>query len=339
MELVGVAPDVWACLQEDRGLGCSNSGLVTRGGGLVVDTFWDLPHTRALIATYGRVWRGPVRRVVNTHHNGDHCWGNQLFPEAEVIGHRLCAASFGRESPAALQALRAARAGADPALAALGAQLASWDFSGIEPRPPTTLVDDRLDLDLDGLAVELRYVGPAHPAGDLIVHVPGARVVFAGDVVFHRCTPLAWEGTYDAWLAALDAIVALDPAVVVPGLGGRGPAGDAGLPRLRARRGRAPLRGRTLGARGGPPHRSGSVRRVDRARAHPLQRRARLPRAARRSMGRAPRRARALPRHVRAARGLAGRVTAAGRAWGVRSAGARGGRRRAPASGSADRAP
>jgi glyoxylase-like metal-dependent hydrolase (beta-lactamase superfamily II) len=219
MELVGVAPDVWACLQEDRGLGCSNSGLVTRGGGLVVDTFWDLPHTRALIATYGRVWRGPVRRVVNTHHNGDHCWGNQLFPEAEVIGHRLCAASFGRESPAALQALRAARAGADPALAALGAQLASWDFSGIEPRPPTTLVDDRLDLDLDGLAVELRYVGPAHTAGDLIVHVPGARVVFAGDVVFHRCTPLAWEGTYDAWLAALDAIVALDPAVVVPGHG------------------------------------------------------------------------------------------------------------------------
>jgi cyclase len=219
MELVALAPDLWACLQEDRGLGCSNSGLVARGGGLVVDTFWDLPHTRALIATYARAWRGPVRRVVNTHHNGDHCWGNQLFPEAEVIGHRLCAASFGRESPAAMQALRAARAGADPALAALGAQLAGWDFSGIEPRAPTTLVDDRLDLDLDGLAVELRYVGPAHTAGDVIVHVPAARVVFAGDVVFRRCTPLAWEGTYDAWLAALDTIVALKPAVVVPGHG------------------------------------------------------------------------------------------------------------------------
>src|SRR5579884_2335214 len=202
MELVALAPDLWACLQEDRGLGCSNSGLVARGGGLVVDTFWDLPHTRALIATYARAWRGPVRRVVNTHHNGDHCWGNQLFPEAEVIGHRLCAASFGRESPAAMQALRAARAGADAALAALGAQLAGWDFSGIEPRPPTTLVDDRLDLDLDGLAVELRYVGPAHTAGDVIVHVPAARVVFAGDVVFRRCTPLAWEGRYDAWLEA-----------------------------------------------------------------------------------------------------------------------------------------
>jgi len=78
MDLVQLAPSVYACLQEDRGLGCSNSGLVSRAGGLVVDTFWDLPHTRELVATYARVTDEPARRVVNTHHNGDHCWGNQL---------------------------------------------------------------------------------------------------------------------------------------------------------------------------------------------------------------------------------------------------------------------
>ena len=60
MDLVELAPDVYACLQEDRGLGCSNSGLVRRGGGLVVDTFWDLPHTRELLATYGRVAPQPA---------------------------------------------------------------------------------------------------------------------------------------------------------------------------------------------------------------------------------------------------------------------------------------
>src|SRR5215470_367248 len=92
MELREVARDVYACLQEEKGLGTSNSGLVNRAGGLVVDTFWDLPHTRELIAHYARVWRGPARRVVNTHHNGDHTWGNQLFPGAEIIGHRCCAA-------------------------------------------------------------------------------------------------------------------------------------------------------------------------------------------------------------------------------------------------------
>jgi glyoxylase-like metal-dependent hydrolase (beta-lactamase superfamily II) len=219
MELQEIATDVYACLQEERGLGTSNSGLVNRDGGLVVDTFWDLPHTREMIATYARVWRGPARRVVNTHHNGDHCWGNQLFPEAEIIGHRLCAASFGKERPEFMQALRNAGASEDPMLRGMARQLADWDFTGIELRPPTTLLDDRLELDLGGVAVHLIYVGPAHTAGDVIVHLPRERVVFTGDILFRLCTPIGWEGTFERWIAALDAIVALDPAVIVPGHG------------------------------------------------------------------------------------------------------------------------
>jgi cyclase len=219
MDLVELAPSVYACLQEEKGLGTSNSGLVDRGGGLVVDTFWDLPHTREMIATYARVWQGRARRVVNTHRNGDHCWGNQLFDGAEIIGHRLCAEQFGVENPAVMQALRGATGSSDPATAAMAGLLADWDFSGIELRPPTTLVDDRLALDLDGIAVDLIWVGPAHTAGDLLVHLPRERVVFTGDVLFRLCTPIGWEGTQAQWVRALDTIVALDPAVVVPGHG------------------------------------------------------------------------------------------------------------------------
>lgn len=219
MEVREIARDVFACLQEDRGLGYSNSGLVDRGGGLVVDTFWDLPHTREMIAHYARVWTEPPRRVVNTHANGDHCWGNQLFPQAEIIGHRLCAAGFAKESPAMLQALRGAVSSDDPAASSLARKLADWDFSGIELRPPDRLIEDRLALDLDGVTVELLYVGPAHTAGDVIVHLPDQRVVFTGDVLFRRCTPVGWDGTYDRWIAALDTIVALGPEQIVPGHG------------------------------------------------------------------------------------------------------------------------
>ena len=219
MELREIGRDVYTCLQEDRGLGTSNSGLLTRGGGLVVDTFWDLPHTRDLIAQYARVWNAPARRVVNTHHNGDHCWGNQLFTGAEIIGHRRCAEAMLKEQPTLLHILRGAADSADPAMAAFARALASWDFTGIELTPPTTLVDDRLDLDLDGMRVELLYVGPAHTAGDLIVHLPAERIVFTGDVLFRLCTPIGWEGTYERWIAALDRIAALQPAVVVPGHG------------------------------------------------------------------------------------------------------------------------
>ena len=94
MELTQIADDVYACTQPDTGLGASNSGLVDRGGGLVVDSLYDLPRTRRMIELYATVAADPARRLVNTHHNGDHCWGNQLFPQAEIIGHRLCAANF-----------------------------------------------------------------------------------------------------------------------------------------------------------------------------------------------------------------------------------------------------
>src|SRR6516225_2668470 len=199
MDLVELAPAVYACMQEDRGLGTSNSGLLNRAGGLVVDTFWDLPHTRDLIATYARVWSGPARRVVNTHNNGDHCWGNQLFPGAEIIGHRMCAENFAKENPRMLQALRDATGSSEPAVADIAAQLADWDFSGIE--------------------LHLIWVGPAHTAGDLIVHLPRERIVFTGDVLFRLCTPIGWEGTSAQWVRALDTIVALRPAVIVPGHG------------------------------------------------------------------------------------------------------------------------
>src|SRR5215211_6821664 len=168
MRLEEIATDVYACLQPDQGLGWSNSGFINRGGGLVIDTFWDLPHTRELIENYRRVWREAVRKVVNTHSNGDHCWGNQLFEEAEIIGHRLCAEAFSKERPQMLQMLRNAAASPDPAIAALAGKLAAWDFSDITPMPPTTLLEDRLELNFDGLAAQMIYLGPAHTSGDVI---------------------------------------------------------------------------------------------------------------------------------------------------------------------------
>jgi glyoxylase-like metal-dependent hydrolase (beta-lactamase superfamily II) len=186
---------------------------------MVIDTFWDLARTRQMMEQYARVWPHPARRVVNTHHNGDHCWGNQLFTGAEIIGHRLCAAAFGKESPELMQQLRDARDLPEPGLAAFAAALREYDFSGIELTPPTTLIDERMDLELDGEAVEMLYVGPAHTIGDVVVHLPRQRVVFTGDVLFRLCTPIGWEGTFANWSAALDRIIALDPQVVVPGHG------------------------------------------------------------------------------------------------------------------------
>jgi len=75
------------------------------------------------------------------------------------------------------------------ALIVFAAQLAPYDFSGITGTVRTRTLEVRLGLDVGGRTVELIEVGPAHTPGDLIVHVPDARAVFAADVVCIGATP------------------------------------------------------------------------------------------------------------------------------------------------------
>ncbi len=185
----------------------------------MVDTFWDLPRTRQLLDLYAGVHPASPKRVVNTHHNGDHCWGNQLCEGAEILGHRLCAEAIGKDiAPAVLHQL----AHAEPPIPGMGRfaeALKAYDFGGITLTPPTTLFDESLTLDLDGLRVDLLYVGPAHTIGDVVVHLPEQGILFGGDVLWNGCTPIGWEGTYAQWYAAIDRVLALAPRVVVPGHG------------------------------------------------------------------------------------------------------------------------
>jgi len=215
----------------DRGRLCdSNSGFINRGSGSLIDTQCDLFHARRMAELFGSIWQGVPKRVINTNESGDHVWGNQVFADAEIIAHRtlpermrqmgdlrdyklLLEGVDGWLSRLRLKAIR-------PGLLAVGTQLKrDYDFSGIEPTPPTTLFDERLVVDLEGLEVHLIHVGPCHRIGDTIVHVPAERVVFAGDVIFRQCTPMGWCGNCASWLRALDLIVWLDPEVVVPGHG------------------------------------------------------------------------------------------------------------------------
>jgi glyoxylase-like metal-dependent hydrolase (beta-lactamase superfamily II) len=230
MKLQQVSDSCFAVLNEKNRMCDANSGLINRGGGVVVDTQSDLYHARRMIELFGRVWPGIPKRVINTHEDGDHVWGNQLFEGAEIIAHRTV--PDGMRQIANPREPRRLLHGVDrllprlfleafhPGALALARQLQQdFDFDGIEMVLPTTLFDERHVLDLDGMEVHLIYVGPCHRMGDTIVHVPKERVVFAGDVIFRHCTPVGWTGTYEKWLTTLDLIIWLDPDVIVPGHG------------------------------------------------------------------------------------------------------------------------
>jgi glyoxylase-like metal-dependent hydrolase (beta-lactamase superfamily II) len=99
-----------------------------------------------------------------------------------------------------------------------------FNFDGIEVVFPTRTFESRLDLDVGGRRVELYEVGPAHTAGDTIIHVPDARTVYTGDILFIGGTPIVWAGPLSNWIAACDLMLGLDAETVVPG---HGPVTDA----------------------------------------------------------------------------------------------------------------
>ena len=67
--------------------------------------------------------------------------------------------------------------------------------------------------------MELTELGPAHTRGDVIVHVPDAKTVFTGDILFSGGHPIVWAGPISNWVAACDHILGLDVETVVPGHG------------------------------------------------------------------------------------------------------------------------
>ncbi|MEM8905746.1 MAG: MBL fold metallo-hydrolase [Actinomycetota bacterium] len=233
---VDVGGGCHAWLQPDGGWGWSNAGLVVGdGASLLVDTLFDLRLTREMLDGFDELTRtAPIGSLVNTHANGDHCYGNELVDAAEIIATEACAEEMANVPPELLAGMMAAAS--DGQLGEMGDYLSRifgpFDFEGITLTPPDRTFSGRLTVDVGGTSVELIEVGPAHTTGDLIAHVPSASTVFTGDICFIEGTPLMWAGPMSNWLAACDLITdELRPEVVVPG---HGPVTDLdGVRRMR----------------------------------------------------------------------------------------------------------
>jgi glyoxylase-like metal-dependent hydrolase (beta-lactamase superfamily II) len=220
-----VADGVFAWLQPDGGWGWSNAGLVRGdGGSLLVDTLFDLKLTRAMLDAMAPITAtDPIEVLVNTHANGDHCYGNQLVTGAEVVASAASAAEMESLPPTALSLMTSLDLG-DAANRYVQDAFGPFHFDDIEPPHPDRTFSGRLDLDVGGEAVELVEVGPAHTAGDVLVHLPERGAVFTGDILFIGGTPLIWDGPVQNWLDACDRLLAFDCDVIVPG---HGPLTDA----------------------------------------------------------------------------------------------------------------
>jgi len=217
-----VSPGIFSYMQPDGTWWINNTGFLVGPQGVIsIDTCSTRRRTLAYAAAINTITSRPVRAVVNTHHHGDHIFGNCLFPGAAIIAHertRAEALAFGPPS-----------------------DLPFWDgpdWGELSLDPPFITYEHEIALHAGDLRAEVRHVGAAaHTTNDSIVWIPERSVLYCGDLIFNGGTPFLLMGSVAGAIKVLEQVIRpLNAKTTVPGHGpvfsGQGPV-DATLDYLK----------------------------------------------------------------------------------------------------------
>ncbi len=179
------------------------------GEALVIDTRTTHAQAREILGDLRALGSPRVGIVVNTHGHYDHVFGNHVFRPAVIWGHERCVAMIERDG----ETRRASLAAEMPDLAG--------DFAEVVLDPPDQTFSETAVLDLGGREIRLAYLGRGHTDNDIVVTVPDAEVLCAGDLLENGATPYFGDGFPMDWPATADGILAMtgERTVVVPGHG------------------------------------------------------------------------------------------------------------------------
>ncbi len=190
---------------------CNNGWIIFEDYVLVIDANFPagaqeiIPKIRALTAK-------PIRFAFDTHHHGDHAYGNQVWVEngATPVAHT-----------GVIEEMKRYETGY------YGNKPGRWEETGrpdvkaSKLKPPSVLFPKELIFDDGKQRVELIHLGVAHTHGDAFAWLPKERILFTGDACVNGPYNFVGDGNVEKWIRTLDAAKKLEARVVCPGHGMR----------------------------------------------------------------------------------------------------------------------
>ena len=200
-----IGPGLWAFTAE----GDPNSGVIIGDDSVMVVEAQATPRlARKVIEEIRKVTDKPITHLALTHYHAVRVLGASAYGAPQILMSekaRAMVAERGQED---------------------------WDsefqrfprlFEGHEEIPgltwPTTTFSGKMSVYLGQRRIDLMHLGRAHTAGDIVIHVPDANVMFTGDIVEYKSACYCGDGHFQDWPQTLEAIRAFDLDAIAPGRG------------------------------------------------------------------------------------------------------------------------
>jgi glyoxylase-like metal-dependent hydrolase (beta-lactamase superfamily II) len=218
----------------------NSSIIVNDNDVIVVDDHVSPAAAWVLLDEIKSITDKPVRTVINTHFHFDHAHGNQVFGKnVDIIGHEFTRDMLLKGNPLQMPLYKnyveglprqiddlrtrvAAEADATRK-ATLQVQLKAAENNRasqaeLTPTPPNVTLSTHMTLHRGGREIQIRFLGRAHTAGDVVVYLPKEKVVMTGDFLTAALSNMS-DAFVNEWPATLDELKKLDFDTVLPGHG------------------------------------------------------------------------------------------------------------------------